>query len=113
MPGFHKFVKVYVRPRMFGSVMSNSTSSGGSSDRNKPRTRRERSLHLGESWLMKTNATIGAGAEGTPGPQSTPASGIVPTVDVDVEQALSMPMPKNVVLVRGVSGWEISSKECQ
>ncbi|AEO70528.1 uncharacterized protein THITE_2092033 [Thermothielavioides terrestris NRRL 8126] len=59
MPGFAKFMRVYLGGTMTGS----SRAAGGDCEKNKPRTRGERYTEMRESWLFKTTGTATAMAK--------------------------------------------------
>jgi hypothetical protein len=101
MPGFSKFIRVYVAR----SSAADSTWSGSNSDNNKPRTKGEKDVGNGDSWLFKTNATIEVTSERAPEHESTATPGVLKTVDV--EQGLSGPLAAKAVVGRGISGYDI------
>ncbi|KAK4241545.1 hypothetical protein C8A03DRAFT_12189 [Achaetomium macrosporum] len=109
MPGFSKFVRVYTTCR----APASNQCPGNGCDRNKPRTGRERYPELGEPWLFKTNATVEAKAEESDGGvtelQPTADLGVMQTLDV--EQAISRPLPANVKIVRGIQGCDVFDKQ--
>lgn len=101
MPGFSKLIRVYVARR--GSA--STTSSDSNSNRNKPRTKGERDLGHGDSWLFKTNATTEVTANRAPGLESEAGPGVLKTVDA--EQGVSGPLAAKSVVGRGISGYDI------
>jgi hypothetical protein len=100
MPGFSKFMRVCAARKAAGNE---SADNGG--DPNRRRTKRERYIELSDSWLFKSNATTEVSADTTRALQPTTAPGVVRTLDV--EQSISGRLPANVVIVRGLSGYDI------
>lgn len=92
LPAFSKLVRVYC----LGGRKSpaGSEGSGGSKDKNRPRTGRdgpqERYHEISESWLMRTNATAEPRVGENPGAQreSSFESGTESTEALDPEKAL-------------------------
>ncbi|KAH6853930.1 hypothetical protein B0I37DRAFT_18758 [Chaetomium sp. MPI-CAGE-AT-0009] len=95
MPGFSKFVRVYLV-----SKAPECNSSDYSSEGNTPRIKRDREqyLELSDSWLFKSNAI----AEG---PANT--AGATRTLDDGSQSFSEGPLPENVMIVRGISGGDV------
>ncbi|KAK4152538.1 hypothetical protein C8A00DRAFT_44434 [Chaetomidium leptoderma] len=70
MPGFSKFVRVYVVRK----TRASNNPTNNQYDKNRPRTKGERRLELSDSWLFKSNATVEVSADTTPGCSIRPPS---------------------------------------
>ncbi|KAK3300544.1 uncharacterized protein B0H64DRAFT_18408 [Chaetomium fimeti] len=104
MPGFSKFVRVY----LVSKATEGNTSSDYTGEGNTPRIKRDREqyLELSDSWLFRSNAITEVSSDTTTG-QRPEAAGAAGTPDV-VRQSFSEGLlPENVMIVRGISGDDV------